>query len=124
MITNPQLLPKVRSEAIMQAMQHFPCALRISSFIPGRKCAPQATVVGCHLPTIGKGMGTKVTDLAVAAGCQHCHDLLDGRDRAGADYLMQNYPTAVATRITDALVETQARLVGMGIITVEGGTVL
>jgi hypothetical protein len=121
MITNPHLLPKIRSEAIMQAMQHFPCALRIASFIPGRKCAPQNTVVGCHLPTIGKGMGTKVTDLAVAAGCQHCHDLLDGRDRAGAEYLIQNMPTAVATRMTDALVETQARLVALGIITVSDG---
>lgn len=124
MITNPQLLPKIRSHAIMQAMQHMPCALRISSFIPGRKCSSQNTVVGAHLPTIGKGMGTKVTDLAVVAACQHCHDLLDQRDRAGADYLMANYPTAVATRITDALVETQARLVGFGIIAVEGGDIL
>ncbi len=124
MITNPHLLPKIRSEAIMQAMQHMPCSLRISSFIPGRKCSPQATVVGCHLPTIGKGMGTKTTDLAVAAGCQACHDLLDGRDRAGAEYLIQNMPTAVATRMTDALVETQARLVGMGIIKVEDGEVI
>jgi hypothetical protein len=69
-------------------------------------------------------MSTKVTDLAVVAGCQHCHDLLDGRDRAGADYLIQNFPAAVATRLTDALVETHARLVGMGIITVEGAEVL
>jgi hypothetical protein len=124
MITNPALLPKVRSEAIMQAANGQPCSLRIASFIPGRKCAPAATVVGCHLPTIGKGMGTKVTDLAVAFGCQACHDLLDGRDRAGAEYLIQNFPTAVATRLTDALVETHARLVGMGIITVEGGEVI
>jgi hypothetical protein len=124
MITNPQLLPKVRSDAIMQAMQHFPCALRISSFIPGRKCSSQDTVIGAHLPTIGKGMSTKVTDLAVVACCFSCHELLDGRDRPGADYLITNFPTAVATRMTDALVETQARLVGMGIIMVEGGTIV
>lgn len=121
---NPHLLPKVRSPALMQMMQHLPCTLRISSFIPGRRCAGQDTVVGCHLPTIGKGLGTKVTDLAVVAGCFSCHSLLDGRDRAGADYLIANYPTAVATRLTDALVETQARLVGAGIITVQGASVI
>lgn len=114
MIQNPQLLPKVRSESLMQMMQHMPCTLRIASFIPGRKCAPQSTVVGCHLPTIGKGMSTKVTDLAVAAGCQHCHDLLDGRDRAGRDYLIEHCSAAVATRMTDALVETHARLIELG----------
>lgn len=124
MIQNPHLLPKVRSPALMQAMSQMPCCLRITSFIPGRRCSGQDTVVGAHLPTIGKGMGSKVTDLAVVAGCQHCHDLLDQRDRAGADYLMANFPTAVATRITDALVETQARLVGMGIIMVEGGEIV
>lgn len=116
MITNPQLLPKVRSEAIMQAMQHLPCTLRITSFIPGRRCAGQDTVVGCHLPTIGKGLGTKVTDLAVVAGCASCHALLDGVDRAGRDYLTENYPTAVATRMTDALVETHARLIELGYV--------
>lgn len=124
MITNPHLLPKVRSAAIMQAANGQPCSLRIASFIPGRKCAPQSTVVGCHLPTIGKGMSTKVTDLAVVFGCQACHDLLDGRDRAGAQYLMDNYPTAVATRITDALVETQARLLALGIIVVPDGEII
>lgn len=124
MITNPMLLPKIRSDAIMDAMQHMPCALRISSFIPGRKCSGQDTVIGAHLPTIGKGMSTKVTDLAVVACCFNCHELLDGRDRKGADWLVANFPTAVATRMTDALVETQARLVGMGIITVEGGEVI
>lgn len=108
----------------MQAMQHMPCVLRISSFIPGRKCSSQATVIGAHLPTIGKGMSTKVTDLAVVACCHTCHELLDGRDRKGSDYLIANFPTAVATRMTDALVETQARLIGMGIITVQGGEVI
>lgn len=114
MIINPYLLPKIRSPALMASMDGMPCTLRIASFIPGRKCSHQSTVVGCHLPTIGKGMGTKVTDLAVTAGCQACHDLLDGRDRAGADYLIANYPTAVQARMTDALVETHARLVVAG----------
>lgn len=74
------------------------------------------TVVGCHLPTIGKGIATKVTDLAVVAGCQNCHDILDGRDRAGSDFLKEHYPAAVQARITDALVETHARLIAAGYV--------
>lgn len=116
MIQNPHMLPKVRSPELMRLIrEEFDvCTLRISSFIPGRKC--RGGICGCHLPTIGKGMGTKVTDLAVVAGCHACHDLLDGRDRAGADYLIANYPTAVATRMTDGLVETHSRLIEMGYV--------
>lgn len=114
MIQNPHCLPKIRSESLMRTVGTFPCTLRIASFIPGRTCSHQSTVVGCHLPTIGKGVATKVTDLAVVAGCQACHDLLDGRDRAGADYLTEKYAAAVQARITDALVETHARLIAAG----------
>lgn len=113
-IQNPQMLPKVRSERLMQLAGTFPCTLRLASFIPGRKCSHQDTVVGCHLPTIGKGVATKVTDLAVVAGCQACHDILDGRDKAGADYLIAHYPAAAQARMTDALVETHARLIAAG----------
>lgn len=114
MIQNPHLLPKVRSPALMQAMSQMPCCLRITSFIPGRRCSGQDTVVGAHLPTIGKGMGSKVTDLAVVAACHSCHDLIDGRDSAGRDFIMTTYPTAVVTRMLDGLVETHARLIGLG----------
>lgn len=115
-IQNPYLLPKVRSEELMRMCREEigVCTLRISSFIPGRKCSGSDTLCGCHLPTIGKSMRSKVTDLAVVCGCHSCHDLLDGRDRAGADYLMQNYPAAVQARMTDALVETHARLILAG----------
>lgn len=114
MIQNPHLLPKVRSPELMRLMSQMPCTLRIASFIPGRKCSGQDTVVGCHLPTIGKGMGTKVTDLAVVAGCHACHAILDGPDREARAFLAERYPTAVATRMTDALVETHARLIELG----------
>lgn len=117
MITNPVLLPKVRSTAIMQAMAGLPCALRISSFYPGHRCAGADTVVGCHLPTIGKSMGSKVSDLFVVAGCFHCHQILDGRDPKRRDFIMDNYPTAITLRMLDGLAETQSRLVGLGILT-------
>ena len=115
-VANPHCLPKVRSPDLMRHIGTMPCTLRIASFIPGRKCSHQSTVVGCHLPTIGKGVATKVTDLAVVAGCQACHDLLDGRDRSGTDYLMARYPAAVQARMTDALVETHARLILAGYV--------
>jgi len=109
-------LPKVRSDRIMQAMHQMPCSLRIATFI-GLPCAPMDTNVGCHLPVSGKGIATKVTDLAVACGCATCHDLLDGRDARGAT-IRDTYPAAYGQRLLNALVETQARLVAIGIIQV------
>ena len=123
MITNPMLLPKVRSDAIMQAANGQPCSLRIASFV-GLSCAPDSTVVGCHLPVIGRGVSTKATDLAVAFGCQTCHDILDGRNQNAQAVIIDKYAAALATRLLNALVETQARLVGMGIISVEGAEVI
>lgn len=108
------LLPKVRSEDLMRACGSMPCALRIASFA-GLPCAAQGTVVGCHLPVTGKGVATKVTDLAVAAGCMTCHDMLDGRDPRGA-LVRDRYPADYARRLLNALVETQARWIGMGLI--------
>lgn len=119
-ITNPALLPVVRSESLMQAINGMPCSLRIASFLPGRRCAPAETVVGCHLPGIGKGVGHKNSDLSVVAGCAACHDILDGRDRAGADYVAAHYPAALQERLNRALQETHSRLVGLGIISVKG----
>lgn len=122
-VLNPALLPKVRSEAIMQAMGGYPCALRVSTLYPGHRCADRATVVGCHVPTIGKGMSTKVSDLFVAAGCLHCHDIVDGRDQKRREYILQNYPAAYGARLLDGLAETQSRLVADGIIQVPSGEV-
>jgi|GEM_PF-6339850 len=125
MITNPMLLPKIRSGALLGAVRDMPCALRIASFIPGGMCAHQSTVVPCHIDmTIGKGMSSKVSDLFVAAGCIHCHDIMDGRDRKGRDYITANYPTAMVERILKGMAETQARWVGMGLLEAKGMEVI
>ena len=116
---NPHMLPKVRSETLMQAMRNYPCALRVSSLFPGHKCAPQDTVVGCHLGGLGKGAATKVTDLAVAAGCMNCHRIVDRVD-GKYDWIIQHYPVAFMDRLFNGLVETHARLVMDGVIKVEG----
>lgn len=114
-IHNPALLPKVRSPLLMSSINGMPCSLRIASFV-GLPCAHEATVVGCHLPGIGKSMGSKVSDLHVAAGCQTCHDLIDGRDKR-IEFIRANYPAALAERLLLALAETQARQVALGNIT-------
>lgn len=114
MIRNPALLPKVRSRALLDAVQHMPCTLRLASFA-GMSCAGQDTVVPCHLATIGKGTSTKVSDLFVAAGCCACHDLLDGRNTVGLAISLQ-HPAAWGRRILDAMAETQSRWVEMGVL--------
>lgn len=119
-VENPELLPKVRSAALRQAIRGMPCSLRISSII-GRECAARSTVVPCHLPTIGRGISTKVTDLAVAAGCHHCHDLLDMRRWRTFTH---SETAEITGRLLHALVETQARLVMAGIIEVRGAEIL
>lgn len=119
----PHLLPKVRSDAIMGVMRHYPCTLRIASFVPGHGCAPQSTVVGCHLPVVGKGVATKVTDMAVAAGCAHCHAMLDGADPRGAQ-IAALYPGAYHLRLLQALVETHAMLVRDLVIEVPDGEIV
>lgn len=118
MIINPTLLPKARSEKIMQACHNYPCSLRISSFL-GRPCSGDR--MGVHLDMVGgKGVATKVSDLAVAAGCDGCHRLLDGRDGAGWKILMEKYHAGVLLQCLRGLNETHSRLLGDGIITVDG----
>jgi hypothetical protein len=118
MIENPHLLPKVRSAKLLAAVKDMPCTLRVSSFMPHWQCAHQSTVVPCHLDrTIGKGMSTKVSDLFVAAGCVHCHAIIDGKDRTAVDYIMEKYPAAMMQRMLAGMAETQARWVVMGLLT-------
>ena len=122
-MTPLSLLPKVRSQVLMDAMELLPCTLRIASLAPGMSCAPEDTVVGCHLPVGqagGKGVATKVTELAVAAGCRHCHNILDRVDQKSWSYIYKNFPHILHLRMLHGLVETHARLYEMGIITVKG----
>jgi hypothetical protein len=112
------LLPKIRSQLIMDTIRgQMPCALRICSFV-GKQCAGMDTVCGCHLPVLGRGVGTKGTDLAVAAGCFHCHNILDGRDQNALEVIRLKYPTAFQERLLGALVETQARLYDLRVLRV------
>jgi hypothetical protein len=116
MIINPALLPKVRSARIMDAAFGQPCSLRL----PGICNHNDATTVTAHLPGIGKSMGSKVSDLHTAFACSSCHDAIDR-------FTWEKHGLTAAI-VLDAMLrghaETQARLVGMGVITVEGARVI
>jgi hypothetical protein len=119
MTVSPMMLPKVRSDYLRAACHHMPyCTLRIAGFV-GLQCAPNNTLVGCHLPTIGKGVSTKVSDLFIAAGCATCHDILDGRNMAALSQIKDRYPAAFMERIMKANHETLSLWVGMGLIEVK-----
>ena len=123
LIINPHMLPKVRSEALTRACAEMPCTLRISTFI-GVPCAHQSTVVGCHLPIFGKGTLTKVTDLAVVAGCSVCHDLLDWERNKLGQKIRDEFPYPFMMQLFRAQNETQARWVAMGLIQITGAKII
>ncbi|WP_306150670.1 nuclease domain-containing protein [Roseovarius sp. MMSF_3281] len=129
----PHLLPKVRSEALTNAIggkiagQHFsapmPCTVRISGLVPGHRCADQSTVVAAHTGNLGKGVSTKVSDIACVAACMACHDLIDGRDSRWW-WLMDNRCFETMNRIITAQHETLAMLIEHEIVVVKGGELI
>lgn len=123
-IFNPFMLPKVRSDAIMEAANGSPCTLRIASFIPGRSCTSRETTVGCHLPIWGKGASTKVTDMAAAFGCSACHAIIDGVDQEARRFLEEKYGAAMTTRMLHGLTETHSLLISQGVIQIPGATII
>ena len=118
----PHMMEKVRSDDIMAGAAGSPCTLRVSSLYPGHRCSGDDTVVNCHLPVIGKGVSTKVTDMAAAFGCFHCHQILDGVDRQRREYIETRFPTLYVMRMLNGLVETHALLIAQEIITIKGAT--
>lgn len=109
MTTPLSLLPKVRSKAVTDAARGQPCTLRL----PGVCNFNEETVVLAHLPSTGKGMGTKSSDIHAVFACSDCHDAMD-RGTHRLDY------ETILDAMLDALAETQSRLVEAGIITVKG----
>ena len=121
---NPNRLSKVRSSGIMRAAEGSPCTLRIASFIPGRKCSSVETTVACHLPVWGKGVSTKVTDMATAFGCAACHAIIDGVDQDARRYLEDKYGSAMLNRMLHGLTETHALLIQRGVIIIPDGELI
>lgn len=123
-ITNPSLLPKVRSRSLLDTVRDMPCTLRIAGFVPGGACSPQSTVVPCHVKSAGKSMASKSSDLHVVAACHACHEIMDWRDKKGADYIADRYAAALAWQVVNAIYETQHRWVAMGMIDVKGAEIV
>lgn len=116
---SPHLMPKVRSKLIRASAAGEPCRLRIASFVPGLQCAGQDTTVVAHLDFVGgKGMSTKVTDMAGVFSCSTCHDILAGVHREAHMYVMQKYPAGIIDRCLKGLVETHAALIENKVIVI------
>lgn len=109
-------LAKIRSEAITDSAHGMPCSLRL----PGICNHRPETCVFCHLPGIGKGIGTKVSDLHGCYGCSACHDAIDRWtwEEKGLTAAI------VLDAMLRGLAETQARLVDAGIIVVPGARII
>lgn len=114
MIENPHLLPKIRSESLRRSAMLMPCTVRLAGFV-GIRCGARGTNVMAHLPTHGKGVATKVSDLHMACACGVCHDLVDMRDPRGA-MIREKYPHAFWEQMFRAATETQSRWVALGLI--------
>ena len=64
------------------------------------------TVVLCHFPSEGHGMGLKSHDLSAGFGCSSCHDAIDGRVDVGLlpedkEYYMRRSQFRTLLRLID-----------------------
>ncbi len=108
--------PRIEIPKILAAAKGEACTLNFNGCL-----GKHPSVVACHSPyhQHGKGMGNKSHDIFVAFGCQHCHDILDGRKHIKPD------EWAVSTDIWaqfkwnkfhDGMAETQIRLIEKGVL--------
>lgn len=101
---------KARSGRLLDSARGQSCTLRL----PMVCSHDPETVVACHLPGYGKGVGTKVSDLHVAYGCARCHDVIDGRAKPPAGLT----DAMILDAMLRGLSETQARMVDAGLLIV------
>ena len=84
------------------------CSLRIA-----HNCTDEfGAVVLCHIGT-NRGMGIKCNDSFAVYGCNHCHDIIDGRVEGGLmDYELDGEKLR-------ALEETQGKLIKKGLLCIK-----
>ena len=68
-------MAKRKTSKIRQSARGEDCTINIAGVCAG----DSETVVLCHFPSEGKGMGIKSHDLSAGYGCARCHDAVDGR---------------------------------------------
>lgn len=92
----------MRSKKITDSARGEQCTINIA----GVCSYDPETVVYCHLPDGGKGMGIKSSDLSGAYGCYTCHQVIDGHARC-EDYQQHRdwYLRRAQTRTLERLLE-------------------
>ena len=95
------------------------CSLRI----PGVCNHDSATVVFCHAPSVGSGMGLKSPSWWGSYGCAKCHDAIDNRNNVlNRKFTIQGYelsPFMINWLWLPAIYETQRKLIEKGLIEVK-----
>ncbi|MGJ8518042.1 nuclease domain-containing protein [Carnimonas bestiolae] len=99
------------SKAVRDSARGEQCTLNIM----GACNHDSATVVLCHLPGEGGGVGIKSDDINACYGCANCHSVIDGRTKwpAGEQTDRDWYLRRAQTR-------TIKRLFEKGIISIKG----
>lgn len=98
------------SAALLKFARLQECTLRL---IPYCNHSPE-TVVACHLPFGGRGMGMKAPPWWTVHACSNCHDVIDGRVKHELTKL------EIAEAMLRALHETWRRYEAAGFITIKG----
>jgi len=97
--------------ALTKAIRGMDCMIRL----PGCLFDPE-TVVGCHYRLAGfSGIGLKSPDYLIAAGCAHCHSVVDGRE-----FIHNHSRDMVRLALAEAVFRTQAKLFELGLLIVKG----
>lgn len=98
------------SAALLKFARLQECTLRL---IPYCNHSPE-TVVACHLPYGGRGVGLKAPPWWTVHACSNCHDILDGRAKH------EFTKAEIAEAMLRALNETWRRYEAAGFITIKG----
>lgn len=98
------------SGALLKFARNQECTLQIAATCNHN---PE-TVVACHLPFGGRGVGMKAPDWWTVHACSACHDVIDGRAKTELTKL------DIAHAMLRGLNTTWRRYVAAGFITVKG----
>lgn len=101
----------LRSDALRKSARGEPCTVRI----PGVCDGGGETTVLAHINHIGS-MGGKSSDLSACYSCARCHDVIDVRDLKAWNANKEHLDWHKCR----AMVETHARMVEQGLISVKG----
>ena len=103
-----------RGALIADACAEMACQLRISRLVPGHSCGGRVAAIAAQ--PAGRAP-SDTPDIAVVAACRNCRNLHTAAD-SRYWYLVDTAPAAALERMIDGMVETQARLIDAGIISV------